>query len=112
VAFVVVLRLGELRLGGGDGGLCGAQRVELVLRLELRHHLAGLDAVADIDGALDHAPADAERQAGFCLRLDTPGVGEGFADIALLDDDRSHRPNLRRYDFGFALAGRKQGDRR
>jgi len=79
--------------------------IELVLRLELRHHMARLDPVADVDRTLDHAPADAERKTGFRFRFDAPGVGERFANITLLDHDRSHRSDLRRRGLGFALAG-------
>jgi hypothetical protein len=43
------------------------------IAVEPRHHLIGLDAIADIDGSLDHASADAECQAGLVLGLDAPG---------------------------------------
>ena len=46
LALVLVLGLGRLALGGGEVGLGGAQRVELVLRVEAADQLPGLDPVA------------------------------------------------------------------
>ena len=54
----------EHGFGGGDGGVGG---VEIGLGgdgIEPRQNLAGLDMLADIDLALDHAAGDAERQVG------------------------------------------------
>jgi hypothetical protein len=101
----------QLSLRRRHACLRGAQGIELVLRLELGHHLSGVDMIADIDRALDHPSGDAKGQTGFVLRLDAAGIGNRFADIALDDGHRPHRTNLRRGGFGLRLAGREQSRR-
>ena len=98
----------ELRLGRRNARLRGAQGIELVLRLELGHDLSGLDVIADIDGAFDHPSGDAKGQTCFVFRLDTAGIGDGLADLALHHGHRPHRTNLRRGGVGLRLAGRQQ----
>jgi hypothetical protein len=90
-----------------DGGLGGAQAVELVLRLELGDHLPGADAIADIDGSLDHPSADPEGQTRLVIRLDASGIGDGFTDIALHDRHCPHRTSLWRRGLGFGAACRQ-----
>ena len=65
-----VARRVDLAPRGVEGGLRGAERVLLGLRVEPGDDLAGRDAVADIDRPLGDAPADAERQRDVLLGLD------------------------------------------
>ena len=62
LALEMVARLRQLALGGGEIGLRGAQRVELVLRLQACDHLPGLDPVAELDGRSRAPAGDAERE--------------------------------------------------
>ena len=95
------MRRGLLRLGGAQG-------VDFVLRVEAGEFLAGLDGVADIDEALDHAAADAERHRRGILGIDMPGQRDGFAGIGRLDRDRADRTWHRRLGLFVLLAGGDQ----
>ena len=62
---------GGLRLVGGRGGKLGGRAFGLqlrVLRVEPRHDIAGVHAVADIDDARDDLAGDAEAEIGFMPR--------------------------------------------
>ena len=48
LTFVVIARLRQLALRGGKGRLCLPQRVQLVLRLQSRQQLSGLNPIADL----------------------------------------------------------------
>ena len=60
--------VGEVR-GGGRRPARGALDLQIeVLRIELRHHVAGMHRVADIDAAGDHLAGDPEAQIGLMAR--------------------------------------------
>lgn len=101
-------RLGKLRLRGGDCRLRRTQGVDLVLRVESRNHLIGLDPVTDVDGSLDHAPANAKGEPRFVLRLDPSGEGYGLADVPFGDSDCPNRTRFRDRLFCFAVAAGEQ----
>ena len=107
-----IARLHELAFRGRERGLCRAQGVQLVLRIELRQHLIGLDASADIDHSFDDAAADAEGQRRLVLGADLPGEHDRLAGAALLRSDRAHRPRLDGLGLGLAFAARQQAGRR
>ena len=68
VALEIGGRLREIRGRGGELGL-GALDLQLqVLRIEPRHHVAGVHAVADIDDAGDDLAGDAEAEIGLVAR--------------------------------------------
>jgi hypothetical protein len=95
-----------------DTRLCGAQGVELILRIEFCDDLIGLDPVADVDGSLDHASADTKGQACLVLGLDASRQCDRLADLAFGDRYGPNRTNLRRRNFGVRPAGRKENRRR
>ena len=68
-----LLRLRQHRLRGDELGFGGAQRVQFVLRVDPRHHLAGGDPVADGDPPLDQLAIDAKREIALFLGTDLPG---------------------------------------
>ena len=86
-----VPRLGELALGRRQVGLGRAERVLLDQRVEPGHELPGLDAVSDIDPALEHAPVDPEREAYFILGADLPREADGRAAGPPLDGHGANR---------------------
>ena len=107
-------RLGPLQVGAchvaaracaGDGGL-GAALGELEIRIvEARDHLADLDAVADIDGALNDLAADTKGDAALDPGPDDTGVGERAPLRRGGDDGHLHRPHqLLLLDGRLALA--------
>ena len=71
-----------------------AQRVLLVLRVELGDDLARLEDVADIDEPLDHASVEAEREADLVLGANLARQRHGLAFRAALDGDGPNRPDL------------------
>ena len=85
LALILVLGLARLPLGRGQVGFRRTERVLLVLRIEPADQLSGLDPVADIDAALDHAPAQAEGEPRLVLGLDPAGEHHRHACGALLD---------------------------
>ena len=71
--FLAIEMIGILlqpRLGSRQRGARGAKRVQLVLRIELSHHLLRLDAVTRIHRALDDPTADTEGKGDLLFRLD------------------------------------------
>src|SRR4029077_11831538 len=107
--FEVATRVGQLPLRSSESRFGGAQRIELVFRVELGQYLSRLDAIADIDRSVDHSPADAKGKRGVILSLDVASQHYGFAGLS---SGRGHRPNgthLGRCDLGVRLA-RRQDD--
>ena len=112
LALVLVLGLGRLTLGRGEVGLGGAERVDLVLRVEAADQLAGRDPVADGDAALDHAAGQAEGEPRLVLGLDPAGEHDRHAGGPLLHGHGAHGADLGRPLLLCRLAGREQqGDR-
>jgi hypothetical protein len=108
----IALGLGELCPRRSEGCLGRTQRVQFIVRLKLRDHLARRDPIADVDRSFDHASGDTKRQTGFILRFDASRIAHGFADRVLGDRDGPNRANLCRGRFGFALASAEQNRRR
>ena len=81
-------------LGRGETGLCRAQRVLLVLRVELSDDLARLENVTDIDEPLDHVSVEAEGKADLVLGANLARQRYGLALRTALDSDRPDRSYL------------------
>ena len=107
-----VLRLDLLAARGVERRLRRAQRVEFVLRIELRQHLVRLDLVADLALPLDDPSADAEGEVHLVFGADVPGELDRVANLALFDGDGADRARQRRFGLGFLIAaGHEQGER-
>ena len=107
-----VLRLDLLALGGVERRLRRAERVEFVLRIELRQHLVRLDLVADLALPLDDPSANAKGEVHLVFSADIPGELDRVADRAFFDRDGADRTGQRRFGLGFLIAaGREQGER-
>jgi hypothetical protein len=90
----------------------GARRLHaafLVLRIQTCDQLAGPDGVTNVDGALDQAAVDAEGLVDLGLRLHRAGHGHRAAGRSLLNDDGTHRADLRSRRLDISLAGGQQG---
>jgi len=87
-----------------------AQRVQFVLRVELRQHLIRRDPVAYARRPLEHPPADAEGERRFLLRQDLAGENDRLTELALLCDHDANR--VRRRSLGRRLALAARGDER
>ena len=72
LAVEIVLRLDQLAARGVERRLRRTQRVQFILRIELRQHLIRLDVIADIGRPFDDPPADAEGQRRLVFRLICP----------------------------------------
>jgi hypothetical protein len=100
LALEVISRLRQLALGCRQGGLCGAQRIQLVLRLEPRHHLSRLDPVAKFSVIDEQTAADPECDRNLVFCFDPAGQHDRRARLAFLDRDGADRTRL----------GRRAGD--
>src|SRR3984885_2717959 len=112
LAIEIVLRLDYLTARGVERRLRRAHAIELVLRIELRQHLIGLDLVADAALPLDDPSADAKGEVHLVFGADVPGELDRLADLALLNGDGAHRAGLGRFGLGLLIAAsRKQAER-
>ena len=103
-----VLRLDLLGLGRGEGRLRRAERVEFVLRIELRQHLVRLDLIADLALPFDDPPANAEGEVHLVFGADVPGELDRVADRAFFNRDGADRAGLRRLGLGFLIAASRE----
>src|SRR5580698_4089816 len=107
-----VLRLDLLGLRGGQRRLRRAQRVELVLRIELRQHLIWLDLVADLALPFDNPPANAEGEVHLVFSADVACELDRIADRALFHRDRADRTGQRGLGLRLLIAAsHEQGER-
>ena len=104
LSFEVAARVGQLPLRGNESGFGRAQRIELVLGVELGEHLSRLDAVADIDRSLDHSPADAKCQRRLVFGPDVPGQHNGFPCFSFGGGHGPNRTYLGGLDFRVRFA--------
>ena len=82
---------GGLREVGGRRGELGLGAFDLqlqVLRIEPRHHVAGVHAVADIDDAGDDLAGDAEAEIGLVARAHH--ADEFARGVLVLEGDALH----------------------
>ena len=103
----MIARVIQLPLRGGQCRFRRALGIQFVFRIEFRDQLTRLDAVADIDRALDHPSADAKGNGDLVLRLNMPGQHHRLVDLGLRDGHGPHRPDFSRRLIG-RLARREQ----
>jgi hypothetical protein len=104
----MIARLGQLSLSCREIGLRRPQRVELVLRVQARHHLPGLDPIAELDVAVAYPSRDTERQHHFVLCFNAPCQRDRHAGLALLDRQGANRTGFRRGRLGVGSTRRAQ----
>ena len=108
MAVEIVLRLDLLALGGGQPRLRRAERVEFVLRIELRQHLVRFDLVADLALPLNDPPANAKGEVHLVFSADIPGELDRVPDRAFFDRDGAHRTGQRRFGLRFLIAAGRE----
>ncbi len=90
-----IARTDQLRARRVERRLRAEQLVALVHLLEPRQHLPLADPVADVDGPLDQAARDTERDGSLVLGRDAPGQHHDVTGVPPLDVDRVDRPGVR-----------------
>ena len=103
-----VLRLDLLALGRVERRLRRAERIQFVLRIELRQHLVRFDLVADLALPFDDPPANAEGEVHLVFGADIPGELDRVADRAFFNRDGPDRAGQRRFGLGLLIAARRQ----
>ena len=107
VALEVSRRQIAVGLGRSDLGPGGIGGQLVVLRIELRQHLAGLHTLAQLGLALDDLAADPKAQPGLDLRPDLTGILVGGGKRGGAHRDHLDRTNRLLWRGGFGAGGQQ-----